>query len=62
MGKIAIEINIPDEILKTIDLKRLKRIVEREIAIEYSVQKLHGKFKNMDLKKLLREVEEEWTV
>ena len=60
MGKIAIELNIPDEILKTIDLKRLKRIVEREVVIEYSVQKLHGKFRGMDLKKILREVEEEW--
>ncbi|MBP1911685.1 hypothetical protein [Thermococcus stetteri] len=62
MGKIAIELNIPDEILKTIDLKRLKRIVEREVIIEYSAQKLHGKFKNVDLKKLLREVEEEWAI
>ncbi|KUH34418.1 hypothetical protein APY94_01945 [Thermococcus celericrescens] len=60
MGKIAIELNIPDEILKTIDLKRLKRIVEREVIVEYSVQKLHGKFRGMDLKKILREVEEEW--
>ena len=62
MGKIAIELNIPDEILKTIDLKRLKRIVEREIAIEYSAQKLHGKFRDVDLKELLREVEEEWAI
>ncbi len=62
MGKIAIELNVPDEILKTIDLKRLKRMVEREIAIEYSVQKLHGKFRDLDLKKLLREVEDEWAI
>ncbi|ASJ06380.1 hypothetical protein [Thermococcus pacificus] len=60
MGKIAIELNVPDEILKTIDPKRLKRIVEREVIAEYSAQKLHGKFRGMDLKKLLREVEEEW--
>ncbi|WP_258083275.1 hypothetical protein [Thermococcus thermotolerans] len=62
MGKIAIELNVPDEILKTIDLKRLKRMVEREILIEHSVQKLHGKFRDLDLKKLLREVEEEWAI
>lgn len=62
MGKIAIELNVPDEILKTIDIKRLKRMVEREIVIEYSVQKLHGKFRDIDLKKLLREVEEEWAI
>ena len=60
MGKIAIELNVPDEILKTIDLTRLKRIVEREVIVEYSVQKLHGKFRGRDIKKLLREVEEEW--
>ncbi|QDA30601.1 hypothetical protein FH039_01795 [Thermococcus indicus] len=62
MGKIAIELNVPDEILKTIDLKRLKRMVEREILVEHSVQKLHGKFRDLDLKKLLREVEEEWAI
>ncbi|AMQ18861.1 hypothetical protein [Thermococcus peptonophilus] len=62
MGKIAIELNVPDEILKTLDINRLKRIIEREIVIEHSVKKLHGKFKGVDLKRLLEEVEEEWTV
>ncbi|WP_048056181.1 hypothetical protein [Pyrococcus sp. ST04] len=55
-GKISIELNIPDEILKTINIKRVKRIFEREIVIEYSVQKLHGKFKGINLKEILREV------
>ncbi|MDV3104086.1 PIN domain-containing protein [Thermococcus waiotapuensis] len=47
----AIELNVPDEILKTIDLDRLKRIVEKEVIAEYSARKLHGKFRGMDLKK-----------
>ncbi|NJF25160.1 hypothetical protein [Thermococcus sp. Bubb.Bath] len=62
MGKIAIELNVPDEILKTLDINRLKRIIEREIIIEHSVKKLHGRFRGVDLKRLLEEVEEEWTV
>ena len=47
MGKISIELNVPDEILKTIDIERLKRMGEREIIIEHSVQKLHGKFRDL---------------
>lgn len=62
MGKIAIELNVPDEILKTLDINRLKRIIEREIIIEHSVKKLHGRFRGVHLKRLLEEVEEEWTV
>ncbi|MFA4640560.1 hypothetical protein [Pyrococcus kukulkanii] len=62
MGKITIELNIPEEILRTIDIDRVRRIVEREIIIEHSVQKLHGKFKGMNLKEILKEVEDEWPV
>jgi len=62
MGKITIELNVPDEILKTLDINRLKKIIEREIIIEHSVKKLHGRFKGVNLKRLLEEVEEEWTV
>lgn len=42
MGKIAIELNVPDEILKTLDINRLKRIIEREIVIEHSVKNFTG--------------------
>jgi len=62
MGKVTVELNVPDEILRSIDMTRIKRIVEREIEIEYAAKKLHGRFKGIDLRKILREVEDEWTV
>ena len=62
MGKITVELNVPDDVLRSIDLDMIKRIVEREIEIEYVARKLHGKFRGVDLRKLLKEVEEEWTV
>ncbi|WP_099209461.1 hypothetical protein [Thermococcus henrietii] len=62
MGKITVELNVPDDVLRSIDLNRIRRMVEREIEIEYVTKKLHGKFQSMDLRKLLKEVEEEWTV
>ncbi len=62
MGKIMVELNVPDEILRSIDMTRVKRIVEREIEIEYVAKRLHGRFKGIDLRKVLREVEDEWTV
>ncbi len=58
MGKITVELNVPDDVLSN----RIGRMVEREIEIEYVTKKLHGKFQGMDLRKLLKEVEEEWTV
>ena len=62
MGKVTVELSIPDDVLKSIDMGRIKRIVEREIEAEYAARKLYGKFKGIDAKKLLREVEDEWTV
>ena len=35
MGKITIELNIPDDVLRRIDLDMVRRMVEREIEIEY---------------------------
>lgn len=58
MGKITVELNVPDDVLRSIDLDMIKRIVEREIEIEYVARKLHGKFRGVDLRKLLKEVEE----
>ncbi len=62
MGKITVELNIPNEVLRSIDMAMIKRLVEREIEIEYAAKKLYGRFKGADLKKLLEEVEDEWTV
>jgi len=62
MGKITVELNIPDDVLRRIDLDTVRRMVEREIEIEYVARKLHGKFRGINLRELLREVEEEWTV
>jgi len=57
MWKITVELNVPDDVLRSIDLNRIRRTVEREIESEHVTRKLHGKFQGMDLRKLLKERE-----
>ncbi|GAB6101027.1 hypothetical protein JCM16138_02500 [Thermococcus atlanticus] len=52
-----IKLNIPEDVLKTVGIERVMKMIEREVMIEYSVKKLHGKFKGKNLRKLLEEVE-----
>ena len=62
MGEITVKINVPDEILKVVDLSKVIERIEREIILEYNLRKLHGKFKGKNLSRLLEEVEEEWGI
>jgi len=60
MTEITLKLNLSKEILEKIDISKIKKKLEREIMIEYSLIKLHGSLKEKELTKLLREVEEEW--
>ena len=62
MSKITVKLEIPDEILKQVDLNRVVERLEREIMLEYNLKKLHGKFRDRNLEKLLEEVDEEWGI
>ncbi|AKG92154.1 hypothetical protein GAH_00499 [Geoglobus ahangari] len=62
MGEITVRLKIPDEILKQVDLDRVVERLEREIMLEYNLKKLHGKFKDKNLERLLEEVDEEWGI
>jgi len=48
-----VRINIPEDVLKTVGIERVIKMIEREVMIEYSVRKLHGKFRGKNLRKLL---------
>lgn len=58
MGKMTVRLGIPDEILKQVDLNRVVERLEKEIMLEYSLKKLHGKLKGKNLEKLLEEADE----
>ncbi|MHA1185772.1 MAG: hypothetical protein ACTSSK_02685 [Candidatus Heimdallarchaeota archaeon] len=60
MSEITIKLNLSKEILDKVDFSKLKKRLEKEILIEYSLIQLHGSLKNHDTLKLLREVEDEW--
>ena len=62
MGEITVKINVPDEILKVVDLNKVIERIEREIILEYNLRKLQGKFEGKNLSRLLEEVEEEWRI
>jgi len=62
MGEITIKLRIPEEILKQVDLDKVVERLEKEIMLEYNLKKLHGKFKDRNLERLLEEVEEEWGI
>ena len=59
MGEITVRINVPEDVLKVVDLDEIVKRVEREIMLEYRLRKLHGKLRGRNLSKLLEEVEEE---
>ncbi|WP_324735215.1 hypothetical protein VFC49_08675 [Thermococcus sp. SY098] len=48
-----VKLNIPEDVLKTVGIERVIKMIEREVMIEYSVKKLHGKFRGKNLRKLL---------
>ena len=60
MSEITIKLNLSKEILDKVDITKIKKKLEREIMIEYSMNRLHGSLTEKDITKLLREVEEEW--
>ncbi|MBN1328170.1 MAG: hypothetical protein JXA54_01740 [Candidatus Heimdallarchaeota archaeon] len=60
MSEITIKLNLSKEILDKVDITKIKKRLEREIMIEYSMAKLHGTLKDKDTDKILQEVEEEW--
>ncbi|MBC7114957.1 MAG: hypothetical protein PWR13_933 [Archaeoglobi archaeon] len=62
MSEITLRLKIPDEILKQVDLNKVVERIEREIMLEYNLKRLHGKFRDKNLKRLLEEVEEEWGI
>jgi len=62
MSEITIKLNLSKEILEKVDIAKIKKRLEREIMIEYSLSKLHGTLKDKDTTKLLQEVEEEWGI
>jgi len=59
MNEITIKLNLPEEVLKDIDLNKVAKRIEKEIMLEYNLKRLHGKFREKELSKLLEEVEEE---
>ncbi len=62
MCEIRIKLNIPKNIVDQIDLEKVKNNLEKEIMIEYTFKKLHGCMKDLNLNKILQEVEEEWAI
>ena len=60
MSEITIKLNISKEILEKVNITKIKKRLEREIMIEYSMSKLHGSLKEKNTNKLLQEVEDEW--
>lgn len=48
-----VKLNIPEDVLKTVGIERVIKMIEREVMIEYSAKKLHGKFRGKNLRKLL---------
>ncbi|MBD3191099.1 MAG: hypothetical protein GF308_10665 [Candidatus Heimdallarchaeota archaeon] len=60
MTEITIKIDLPKDILEKVDLEKIVQRLEKEILIEYTMHKLHGKFQEKNIKILLTEVEEEW--
>ncbi|WP_423792705.1 hypothetical protein ACPB8Q_00445 [Methanocaldococcus indicus] len=58
--EITIKIEIPDKDLKYIDIEEITKKIKKEIERKISVMKLYGKFKKEDVKKAMREAEEEW--
>ena len=60
MSEITIKLNLSKEILDKVDITKIKKKLEREIMIEYSMNRLHESLKEKDITKLLREVKEEW--
>ena len=62
MSEITIKLGLPKDILEKVDLEKIIKRLEREILIEYTMQKLHGKLQGKNIDTLLKEVEEEWGV
>ncbi|MEM3563281.1 MAG: hypothetical protein QXR19_08635 [Candidatus Jordarchaeaceae archaeon] len=57
MGEITLKIEIPEEILKQVDLNGVVKRLEREILCEYNVKKLRENLGGVNLEGLLEEVE-----
>jgi hypothetical protein len=60
MSKITIRLGLPKDIIEKVDLEKVAKRIEKEIMIEYTMKKLHGKLAGKNLMGLLTEVEEEW--
>ena len=52
-------LEVPEEILKQINLNKVVERLEKETMLEYT-KKFHGKLEGEDLKRLLKEIEDEW--
>jgi len=60
-SEITVKLNISEKILQKVDIDSIIKRIEKEILLEYNLNKLQGTMKDKNLDVLLDEVEEEWS-
>jgi len=60
-SEITVKLNISEKIFQKVDIDSIIKRIEKEILLEYNLNKLQGTMKDKNLDVLLDEVEEEWS-